>query len=105
MMSYTKQLDFKRRRHPVQRLTPDQAIDRLNAIVDDANAQIARAVAAMQHWENVAAAMVAENNELRSANAEMIRQISELEIEVSNLNKRLRKKAGRRRNEWLGDNE
>lgn len=89
----------------MQRVTHAQAVERLNAIVDKANAQIAKAVAAMHHWETVAGELAVENDMLRSANAEMARQIDDFESEVSRLKKRLRKKAGKRREAWLGDDE
>lgn len=95
-MSYTNHLQFKQRRHPTQRLDPAQAIARLNTIVDDANAQIAKAVAGQRHFEQVAAELAQENSGLRE-------RVATLETHIKRLEKQLSKKAGKKRHAALDE--
>ena len=81
-MSYVVDLKIKPRRHPIERVTPAQAIARLNTIVDEANAQIAKAVAFQRHFEQVATELALENSELRRANAALAGKVSDLEKQL-----------------------
>src|SRR5688572_11134792 len=94
-MSYVNQnlLKMQKRRHSVRRVTPEEAIEAANEVVDKANDAIANAVAFRTHWQNVAAELDQENRRLRIVN-------EELRQENGQLKKRLKPKAGKKRDEW-----
>lgn len=66
-MSYIKDLKHKQRRHPTQHLTPDEAIRKINTIVDEANQHVARIEAERASWQETAAILMVENDRLRGA--------------------------------------
>jgi len=67
-MSYiTKNGEHKTRRHPVQRITAAEAQIKLNTIIDDANAKIARVEAERQIYEDAARLMAEENDKFVAA--------------------------------------
>ena len=70
-MSYIKELEYKKRRHPKKQITGKEAIARLNQITDEANAAIARAIGEARHWQQVASGLADENARLRAALAEV----------------------------------
>lgn len=93
-MSYIDQATLKaaKRRPSTQHLTPEEAIAELNTVVDKANDQIARQRAFTLHWQAVAAELETENRRLRA-------EVERLRRENGALKKRLKPKAGKRRDE------
>lgn len=66
-MSYIKDLKAKKRRASTQHITADEAIRKINTIVDDANNHVARIEAERASWQETAAILMTENDRLRSA--------------------------------------
>lgn len=94
-MSYVNQdsLKMQKRRHSVRRVTPEEAVEAANKVVDKANNQIAKALAHAKAWEKVATELYEDNQTLRQ-------QVAELEKENARLRKLARPKAGKKRDEW-----
>lgn len=95
-MSYiTDDFKLKQRRHPVQRLAPEAVtVDKLNAVVDEANDRLARILAYSKNLEAQVTLLFEENKALRG-------QVAGLEKENARLKKLIRPKAGQRKGEEL----
>lgn len=93
-MSYVnKDFKLKKRRHPTQHVIPEAVtVDKLNAVVDEANDKIARAVAYSKNLEEQVTILFNENKELRG-------QVASLEKENARLRKQASRKAGKRKGE------
>lgn len=91
-MSYVNQdnLKMQKRRHSVKRVTPEEAVREINKAIDEANNQIAKALAHAAAWQKVATELDQENQALRQ-------RVAELEKENGQLKKRLKPKAGKNR--------
>lgn len=95
-MSYINQ-DFKleRRRHPVQHVAQEAlTVDKLNAVVDEANDKIARVMAYSKNLEEQVTILFEENKQLRG-------QVAGLEKDNARLKKLVGRKAGKRKGEEL----
>lgn len=102
-MSYVNQQNLKlqKRRHSIQRVTPEEAIAQVNEVVDKANDQIARAVAYAGAWEGVATGLYQENEELRQQVEKLEQERDELKAENNRLSRKVTKKQGKRKGqEW-----
>jgi len=100
-MSYIDGLSLKPRRHPVQQLTGPEAISELNRVVDQANANIARAVGMAQHYETLARQVEQENAELREELLQAHRDLARLREENGKLRRKLAIKAGKKSRQAL----
>lgn len=100
-MSYFDQdkLKLQKRRPSITRLTPEEAINSINKIADEANERIARALAHCKAWEQVANNLYLENEGLREQIAELNRQNEALEAENARLRKKVTRKAGKHKDE------
>lgn len=91
------EIKFVKRRHSVRRVSPEEAIEAANKVVDKANEAIARSISHASAWQAVAA-------ELYQENQAKDQRIEELEKENTRLRKLARPKAGKKKGEWeLGE--
>lgn len=93
-MSYINQdlLKMQKRRHGVQWVTPEEAIEAANKAIDEANNKIAQQVMFAHQWQQVAA-------DLEKENRAKDQRIAELEKDNARLKKLVRPKAGKRKGE------
>lgn len=84
-MSYINELHFQQRRHPVKQLTGPEAVVELNRVVDQANANIARAVGMAAHYEAIAKQVEAENGRLKEELLQVHRELDRLRVEIGRL--------------------
>lgn len=102
-MSYVNQdlLKMQKRRHSVKRVTPEEAIEAANEVVDKANDQIAKALAHAKAWERVATELYQDNQAKDQRIAELEAEKVVLEAEVDRLRKKATRKSGRHKGvEW-----
>lgn len=102
-MSYVNQdlLKMQKRRHSVKRVTPEEAIEAANKVVDKANNQIAKALAHAKAWEGVATELYQDNQVKDQQIAKLETEKTELEAEVGRLRKKATRKSGKRKGvEW-----
>ncbi len=104
-MSYVNQdlLKMQKRRHSIRRVTPEEAIEKANEAIDEANHQIAKAVAFGQQWQQVAAELHQENQVLRQQVAELEGERVEQEAEIARLRRKVGRKAGKKKGEEWED--
>lgn len=105
-MSYInpKTLKHQKRRPSVRHVTPEEAIEQANKVVDEANDKIARQMANARAWENVAAGLYEENEGLRKQIATLESRVAELEAENARLLRRATKRQGKHKGqEWEVD--
>lgn len=98
-MSYVNQdlLKMQKRRHSIKRVTPEEAIEAANKVVDKANDQIAVYLEVARTYEQ-------ENHQLRADNEQLRAMVAELEAEVTRLRKKATRKSGRNKGaEWEGE--
>ena len=94
-MSYVNPntLKAQKRRPATQWVSPEEAIEAANKVVDEANNRIAQQVLFAHQWQQVAADLEKENTQLRT-------RVEELERENARLRKQVKPKAGKKRDEW-----